>query len=74
MRMDVRNTVDIDAVVQSIVDRLGAVDVLFDNAGLMTQSPFGNTTRATRDDLVGINITGIFNRVQAVVPVKRWPH
>ena len=69
MRMDVRDTVEVGAVVRRVVDRLGAIDVLVNNAGLMTQGSFANTTREAWDDLVGVNVTGIFNCVQAVVPV-----
>ena len=69
MRMDVRDTLEVGAVVHRIVDRLGAIDVLVNNAGLMTQGPFANTTRAAWDDLVGVNVTGLFNCVQAVAPV-----
>ncbi len=68
MRMDVRDTAQVGVVVHGIVDRLGAIDVLVNNAGLMTQGPFANTTRSAWDDLVGVNVTGIFNCVQAVAP------
>lgn len=69
MRMDVRDSAEVGAVVDHVVDRLGAIDVLVNNAGLMTQGPFANTTRAAWDDLVGVNVTGLFNCVQAVAPV-----
>jgi 3-oxoacyl-[acyl-carrier protein] reductase len=42
--------------------------VLVNNAGLMTQGPFAGTSRAAWDDLVGVNVTGLFNCVQAVAP------
>jgi NAD(P)-dependent dehydrogenase (short-subunit alcohol dehydrogenase family) len=69
MRMDVRDGAEVDAVVSRIVGELGAIDVLVNNAGLMTQGPFANTTRSAWDDLVGVNVTGVFNCVQAVAPV-----
>jgi 3-oxoacyl-[acyl-carrier protein] reductase len=69
MRMDVRDSAEVGAVVHRVVDRLGAIDVLVNNAGLMTQGPFANTTHAAWDDLVGVNVTGLFNCVQAVAPV-----
>jgi NAD(P)-dependent dehydrogenase (short-subunit alcohol dehydrogenase family) len=69
MRMDVRDGAEVGAVVSRIVGELGAIDVLVNNAGLMTQGPFANTTRSAWDDLVGVNVTGLFNCVQAVAPV-----
>ncbi len=69
MRMDVRDAVEVGAVVHRVLDRLGVIDVLVNNAGVMTQGPFADTTRAAWDDLVGVNVTGIFNCVQAVAPL-----
>lgn len=69
MRMDVRDAVEVAAVFDRVVAARGALDVLVNNAGLMTQGPFGKTLRSEWDDLVGVNVTGIFNCVQAIAPV-----
>jgi 3-oxoacyl-[acyl-carrier protein] reductase len=68
MRMDVRDSAEVSTVVDAVVARFGAIDVLVNNAGLMTQGPFANTTRQAWDDLVGVNVTGLFNCVQATAP------
>jgi 3-oxoacyl-[acyl-carrier protein] reductase len=68
MRMDVRDTAQVGAVFDGVIARLGAIDVLVNNAGVMTAGPFGDTTRQAWDDLVGVNVTGIFNCVQAAAP------
>jgi 3-oxoacyl-[acyl-carrier protein] reductase len=67
-RMDVRDAAAVDRVVSELIARFGAVDVLINNAGLMTQGPFAQTPRSAWDDLVATNVTGIFNCVQAVTP------
>ena len=68
LRMDVRDTAEVDAAIANVLARVGAIDVLVNNAGLMTQGPMENTTRTAWDDLVATNVTGLFNCVQAVVP------
>lgn len=66
VRMDVRDKDEVERVIDDAVVRYGAVDVLVNNAGLMTQGPFTATTQAAWHDLVETNVTGIFNCVQAV--------
>jgi NAD(P)-dependent dehydrogenase (short-subunit alcohol dehydrogenase family) len=68
MRMDVRDCAEIGAVVDEVLRRFGGIDVLVNNAGLIAQGPFASTTRQAWDDLLGVNVTGIFNCVQAVTP------
>ncbi len=67
-RMDVRDGADVASVVEDVVARFGGIDVLVNNAGLMTQGPFAATSLAAWDDLVATNVTGIFHCVQAVAP------
>lgn len=68
MRMDVRDAAEVADVFDRVLAARGALDVLVNNAGLMTQGPFDKTQRREWDDLVGVNVTGIFNCVQAVAP------
>jgi NAD(P)-dependent dehydrogenase (short-subunit alcohol dehydrogenase family) len=68
MRMDVRDSAEVDAVVGDVVARFGAIDVLVNNAGLITPGPFASTTRQAWDELVAVNVTGLFNCVQAATP------
>lgn len=67
-RMDVRDSAEVDAVTKDVLARFGAIDVLINNAGLMTQGPIAATTRAAWNDLVETNVTGLFNCVQAIAP------
>jgi NAD(P)-dependent dehydrogenase (short-subunit alcohol dehydrogenase family) len=53
------------------VKRLGAIDILVNNAGLLARGPFDETTGEQWDRLVAVNLTGVFNCVQAVVPAMR---
>jgi len=51
--------------------RIGAIDILVNNAGLLARGPFDETTGEQWDRLVAVNLTGVFNCVQAVVPAMR---
>jgi len=68
-RMDVRDAARVNVLFERIVADHGAIDVLINNAGRMTQGPFANTRQDEFDALVSVNITGIFNCVQAVAPL-----
>lgn len=68
VRMDVRDAKAVNRVIDDAVSRHGAIDVLVNNAGRMTQGPFAATSRSTWEDLVATNITGIFHCVQAAAP------
>ena len=66
-------TVDITdrKALKEAVMRIGAIDILVNNAGLLARGPFDETTGEQWDRLVAVNLTGVFNCVQAVVPAMR---
>ena len=68
IHMDVRNRQQIGSALQKILRDRGAVDVLINNAGLMTMGPCLDTTYEEWDDLFAVNCTGIFNCVRAFAP------
>lgn len=68
-RMDVCDRGRVHAVLEGVAADHDGIDVLVNNAGRMTQGPFAKTTRDDFDAMVGANITGIFNCVQAVAPL-----
>ena len=53
------------------VMRIGAIDILVNNAGLLARGPFDETSGEQWDRLMAVNLTGVFNCVQAVVPAMR---
>ena len=53
------------------VNRIGGIDILVNNAGLLARGPFDATSGEQWDRLVAVNLTGVFNCVQAVVPAMR---
>jgi NAD(P)-dependent dehydrogenase (short-subunit alcohol dehydrogenase family) len=59
------------AAVRAAFARIGSLDVLVNNAGLLATGPFDQTTPEAWDRLVAVNVTGVYNCVQAAVPVMR---
>lgn len=59
------------AAVRGAVKRIGRIDILVNNAGLLASGPFDQTSGEAWDKLLAVNVTGVFNCVQAVVPAMR---
>lgn len=68
-RMDVCDGRRVYALLEAVATDHDGIDVLVNNAGRMTQGPFASTTRDDFDAMIEVNITGIFNCVQAVAPL-----
>jgi 3-oxoacyl-[acyl-carrier protein] reductase len=64
--MDVCDAAEVEAVVARVLREHGAIDVLVNNAGRMTQGGFAATSRADFAAMLEVNVAGIFNCVQAV--------
>ncbi len=69
MRMDVRDAAEVAAVLQHIDSQVGAIAVLVNNAGLMTQGGFANTDAAAFEAMLQTNVAGIYHCVQRVAPL-----
>ena len=71
VRLDVCDRTGLRAAVERIVRERGGIDILVNNAGVLAVGPFDQTTGAAWDNLVAVNLTGVFNCVQAAVPAMR---
>jgi NAD(P)-dependent dehydrogenase (short-subunit alcohol dehydrogenase family) len=67
LAMDVTDRRSIKNAFQSV----GALDVLVNNAGLLATGPFDQTGADAWDRLLAVNVTGVYNCVQAAVPAMR---
>ncbi len=71
LRVDVTDRAALRAAVERIVRERGGIDVLVNNAGVLAAGPFDQTSGDAWDRLVAVNLTGVFNCVQAAVPAMR---
>jgi 3-oxoacyl-[acyl-carrier protein] reductase len=68
MRIDVRDSDSVRQAVRTIVRDHGGVDILVNNAGVLSATPFDAVSETEWQRLIGVNLTGVFNCIQAVVP------
>ncbi|MDE2394375.1 MAG: glucose 1-dehydrogenase [Burkholderiales bacterium] len=66
LALDVRDPAQAAAAVEAACARHGAIEVLVNNAGRMTQGPFEQTAAADFEALLAVNVGGIYHLVQAV--------
>ncbi len=71
LRVDVRDRAGVGAAVERIERASGGLDILVNNAGLLANGSFDSTTGEAWDNLVAVNLTGVYNCVQAAVPAMR---
>jgi len=67
--MDVRGRQSVAAAMDSVRAKHGGLDVLVNNAGLICIGPPERTPGEEWDDLVATNLTGLFNCIQAALPL-----
>jgi len=65
VRFDVTQQDSIDALIETVVNRFGAIDILVNNAGLFTLSPTVEITRADYQKVFAVNVEGLLFTLQA---------
>lgn len=66
--MNVTDRASIDAVVDAVIKNHGRIDVLINNAGITKDARLVNMTEEQFDAVIDVNLKGVFNCTQAVVP------
>src|ERR1700682_761462 len=69
--MDVRDPAAVDAAVEETVNRLGSLDIVVANAGIVSTGPLEEVTNEIWRQLVDTNLTGAFHTLRAAIPVMR---
>ena len=69
--LDVTDRGSVAAGMERIRAECGGLDILVNNAGLICTTPADRTPGEEWDRLVAVNLTGIFNCVQAAVPLMQ---
>jgi meso-butanediol dehydrogenase/(S,S)-butanediol dehydrogenase/diacetyl reductase len=68
LHCDVRDSAQVHAVVQAAIDRFGKVDVLVNNAGVISVAPVMAMTEEQWDLIMDVNVKGTFLCSKAVAP------
>ncbi|CAB3801336.1 3-oxoacyl-[acyl-carrier-protein] reductase FabG [Paraburkholderia caffeinitolerans] len=65
--VDVTDRAGIDALVEDMKRRFGQIDILVNNAGITQDARLVNMSEAQFDNVIDVNLKGVFNCTQAVV-------
>ncbi|GAB3306292.1 mycofactocin-coupled SDR family oxidoreductase [Geodermatophilus aquaeductus] len=68
---DVRDTAALKAAVDEGVAELGRLDIVLANAGIASFAPVEDLTDEMWDEMIDINLTGVFKTVRAAIPHLR---
>lgn len=71
VEMDVRDEVSVKRGIQSVVDRVGRIDVLVNNAGVSLVGSVEETSVSEAQSLFDTNVFGMLRTIQAVLPHMR---
>ena len=69
LRADSSRLSDLDAAMATIRERFGKIDALFVNAGVGKFVPFDQVSEAFFDEVMNINLKGVFFTVQKALPL-----
>lgn len=68
MKISVTDVPGIEEAVRAIVDKYGHVDILVNNAGITRDRTLLKMSHAEWQQVIDVNLTGVFNCTKAVVP------
>jgi len=68
-QIDVRDPASIARMVDTVVKKYGRIDCLVNNAGIVQDATLKNMSEAQFDDVIEINLKGVYNCAKAVVDV-----
>lgn len=71
VQLDVTDEASVQAAVQDVTSALGSIDILVVNAGIFVIEPFEETTLASWQRTMAVNLTGAFLVAKAVLPGMR---
>ncbi len=64
---DVRNTEQLNSMVNSAVEKFGSLDILVNNAGILRDRSFKKMSQNEWQDVIDTNLTGVFNSCKAAL-------
>ena len=72
INVDVTSASSMDAMIDQVVERLGALDLIVNNAGVVQPMiPLADTSDEIFDQVIGVNLRGVFNGCRSAARVMR---
>lgn len=73
-KISVTNEADVQQAVAEAREQFGRIDILINNAGIIRDRTLLNMSKQEWDDVIAVNLTGVFNCTQAVAPIMKEQH
>ncbi|MUK88457.1 3-oxoacyl-ACP reductase FabG [Ornithinibacillus sp. L9] len=67
-QVNVADRESVDAMVGKVIEEFGKVDILINNAGITRDAMLSKMTNEQFQQVIDVNLTGVFNCTQAVLP------
>lgn len=67
-KVNVADLTQVEAMVQTAIDKFGRIDILINNAGITRDGFLTKMSPENWDAVISVNLTGVFNCAKAVVP------
>ncbi len=70
-KVSVANKTEVNDALETALKQFGRVDILINNAGITKDRTLLKMSQGEWDDVISVNLTGVFNCTQAVAPVMK---
>jgi NAD(P)-dependent dehydrogenase (short-subunit alcohol dehydrogenase family) len=68
VQADAADPASMEKAVSSAIEAFGRLDIVFANAGIAAPTPLGSTEFSAFEEVLRVNVTGVFFTVQAALP------
>ncbi|HTQ66698.1 MAG TPA: SDR family NAD(P)-dependent oxidoreductase, partial [Puia sp.] len=70
-KVSVTNKDEVENAVAEAREHFGRIDILINNAGITKDRTLLKMSKQEWDDVIAVNLTGVFNCTQAVAPIMK---
>ena len=70
-KVSVTNMDEVQSSVVAAKEKFGRIDILINNAGITRDRTLLNMTNQEWDDVISVNLTGVFNCTRAIAPIMK---